>query len=87
MNVTITRNKSLVYGRILVDDWPAFVGPWLANRPRGLAIIPAQPWNDHYWHPRAFRYTGDNFDGLKKCVAAAANRADGDRLDLSFLGR
>lgn len=43
--VTITRNKSLVYGRILVDDYPPYVEGWLKRRPRGLAIVPARNIN------------------------------------------
>jgi len=43
--VTITEDKSLVYGKILVDDWPPYIDSWLRWRPRGWVIIPAQPWN------------------------------------------
>jgi hypothetical protein len=38
--------KSLVYGRVLLDDWPDFFMPWLDVRPRGLVVAVAQPWNE-----------------------------------------
>jgi len=56
--VTVTDNKALVYGRVLVDDWPSYVLAWLAVRPRGLVVMPAQPWNVDTSHPRILRYTG-----------------------------
>ena len=63
VQVTITEDKGLVYGKILVDDWPAYGIRWLTWRPRGLLIVPAQSWNtlDKYpthLHPNIFRYTG-----------------------------
>jgi 5'(3')-deoxyribonucleotidase len=42
---TITQNKSLSYGRILLDDWPPYFIPWLKHRPRGLVVCVAQSWN------------------------------------------
>jgi len=43
--ITLTEDKSLVYGKVLADDWPAYYRPWLAHRPRGMVIVPRQPWN------------------------------------------
>ncbi len=62
--VTITEDKGLVYGKVLVDDWPAYGIRWLQWRPRGLLIVPAQRWNtlDQYpleLHNNIFRYHGD----------------------------
>ena len=61
--VTITEDKGLVYGKVLVDDWPAYGIRWLEWRPRGLLIVPAHPWNEIDRYPPAirgnvFRYTG-----------------------------
>lgn len=81
-NVTITRNKALTYGRVLVDDWPGFVGPWLENRPRGLAVVPAQPWNEDFKHPNVFRYDGTNYEELRAAVMAARDRLDGEPLNV-----
>ena len=62
--VTITEDKGLVYGKVLVDDWPAYGIRWLEWRPRGLLVVPAWPWNtlDQYpehLHPNIIRLTGD----------------------------
>lgn len=55
-SLTITLDKSLVYGRVLVDDWPDYVTPWLKHRPRGLVVMPDQPWNQGYEHPQVVRH-------------------------------
>ncbi len=36
VDITITSNKSLVYGRVLIDDFPPYFTGWLKVRPRGL---------------------------------------------------
>ena len=61
--VTVTEDKGLVYGKVLVDDWPAYGIRWLDWRPRGLLIVPAHRWNtlDKYpakLHRNIIRYTG-----------------------------
>jgi FMN phosphatase YigB (HAD superfamily) len=57
--ITITEDKGLVYGRILVDDFPPYVMRWLEWRPRGLVIMPAQPWNEGMAaSPNIMRYDG-----------------------------
>ena len=56
--VTVTQDKGLVYGKVLVDDWPGYVSRWLEWRPRGLVIMPAHPWNEALEHPNVLRYTG-----------------------------
>jgi hypothetical protein len=43
--VNITQMKSIVYGRVFVDDYPAHFLPWMERRPRGVVIVPDQPWN------------------------------------------
>lgn len=67
--ITITHDKSLVYGRILVDDWPDYVVPWLEHRPRGLVIMPAQPWNENFQHPNVIRFDGSD-ESIAKVRAA-----------------
>lgn len=56
VDVIITRDKSLVYGKVLVDDYPPYVESWLKHRPRGLAIMPSQPWNEKFKHKQVFKY-------------------------------
>ncbi len=43
--VTISDDKGLVYGRVLVDDWPVYIKRWREWRPRGYVVAVAQPWN------------------------------------------
>lgn len=60
VEMTIAPTKSMVYGKVLVDDWPEYVLPWLDVRPRGIVILPDQPWNrlpELDQHPRIHRYT------------------------------
>lgn len=43
--MNLTQVKQLVYGRVFVDDYPAHFLPWMEKRPRGVVIVPDQPWN------------------------------------------
>ena len=47
-SVTITEDKGLVYGKVLVDDYPAYVERWLAWRPRGFVVMPAYHYNSSF---------------------------------------
>lgn len=55
-SITITRNKGMVYGRVLVDDWPEYILAWLKHRPRGVVIMPDRTYNRHFEHPQVIRY-------------------------------
>lgn len=57
--ITITEDKGLVYGRLLVDDYPDYIIRWLEWRPRGLVIMPAQHYNEWFKHPNVLRYRGE----------------------------
>lgn len=72
--VTITEDKGLVYGRVLVDDWPDYIASWLAFRPRGLVIVPAHSWNEHLVHPNIIRYDGSNKDQVRKALQESFDR-------------
>jgi 5'-nucleotidase len=74
VDITITRDKGLVYGRILVDDWPAYVKRWLEWRPRGLVIMPAHPHNKGFSHPQVIRYDGTNLQEVRKALEKEAQR-------------
>jgi 5'-nucleotidase len=69
--VTISDDKGLVYGRVLVDDWPPYIRRWVQWRPRGLVVAVAHRWNEGIDKelPNVIRYRGDNldqvFDALK----------------------
>lgn len=78
--ITITQDKGLVYGRVLVDDWPPYIMRWLEWRPRGLVIMLDWPHNRQVYnedgglvdfeHPNVFRYEqalhGATFDEQQK---------------------
>jgi 5'-nucleotidase len=85
-DVTVTQNKERVYGRVLVDDWPAYFIPWQFRRPRGLIVCVAQPWNANMdeirkqakeanvENLRIVRYDGTNLAELKEQLHWAYNR-------------
>lgn len=62
-DITITRDKGLVYGKVLVDDWPEYILRWLQWRPRGLVIMPASRANENFKHDQVIRYTGERRTG------------------------
>lgn len=53
--ITITEDKSNVYGKVLVDDWPNYIEKWLKWRPRGTVFMPSQPWNKDFSHPQVVK--------------------------------
>lgn len=59
-DVSIVSDKTPHYGRVLVDDWPDYVVPWLNKRARGTVIMPAQRWNEGFSHPQVIRYTDND---------------------------
>jgi hypothetical protein len=61
VDITITRDKGLVYGKVLVDDFPEYIERWLEWRPRGLVIMPVNESNINFKHPQVIRYDGFNF--------------------------
>jgi 5'-nucleotidase len=76
--IHVVTEKSLTYGRVLVDDWPAFFLGWLKWRPRGLVVAPAHPWNAGVEHPNVIRFDGSNLDAVQKRLEHAYNRQDGE---------
>jgi len=65
---TITRDKGLVYGRVLVDDYPPYIEGWVKWRKNGLVIMPANPGNENYEHPQVIRYDGSNLPQVKEAM-------------------
>jgi 5'-nucleotidase len=70
----VGKDKSGVYGRVLVDDYPTYMEDWLKHRPRGLGIMPAHPYNKGYKSPRVIRYDGTNLDQVRKVLQLAYDR-------------
>lgn len=79
-DLCITRDKSLSYGRVMVDDWPEYALGWLEYRPRGLVIMPAMPYNAHIDHPNIIRYDGKNGKEVERRAIHAYNRKNGEEL-------
>lgn len=74
----ISDQKSLVYGRILVDDFPPYFEKWLKVRPRGLVVCVAQAWNLGFHNgTNIFRYDGSNREELRIVLQNAYNRPAG----------
>jgi 5'-nucleotidase len=64
VEVTMTRDKGLVYGKVLVDDYPEYIERWLEWRPRGAVIMPANDANKNFKHPQVTRYDGNNLEEI-----------------------
>ena len=74
--VTITHDKGLVYGKVLVDDFPNYIDRWLEWRPRGVVIMPAHQHNEGFSHPNVVRYDGTNLEEVRKRLLTVLNPAD-----------
>ena len=71
--IVLAEDKGLVYGKVLVDDWPAYIERWLQWRPRGLVLAVAQPWNigiDERFPNNVIRCDGNNFDRVRDRLTA-----------------
>lgn len=75
-DITMTRDKGLVYGKILVDDFPRYIARWLEWRERGLVIMPANPSNAEYKHPQVIRYDGTNLGEVQEAMEKAKLREE-----------
>lgn len=72
VDITITRDKGLVYGKVLVDDYPEYIERWLEWRPRGLVIMPANDNNIGFKHDQVIRYDGSNLYEVKEAMKYTA---------------
>lgn len=78
LDVTITRNKGIVYGRLLVDDYPEYIQLWVKHRPRGIVIMPANIGNATFTHPQVLRYDGTNLPQVRALIKKVRNRKHGE---------
>lgn len=70
--VVVTDDKALVRGEVLVDDWLPYVQRWQQRHPRGLAIVPARPWNTGAATlPHCVRYDGRDPSALRAALRAS----------------
>lgn len=70
-SVHIVEEKSLLYGKILVDDYPEYALNWLEHRPRGLVIMPAHAYNESMeGRPNILRFRGGlaDVDALRQRI-------------------
>lgn len=65
-DITVTRDKGLVYGKVLVDDFPGYIERWLQWRRRGLVIMPASESNEYFKHRQVIRYDGTNLEEVAR---------------------
>lgn len=76
--ITITHDKSHYYGRVLFDDYPSYVTPWLAHRPRGLVLMLEQPWNRDFEHPQVLKvprpFTDEHVPAIRAALVHARDR-------------
>lgn len=76
--ITITHDKSHYYGRVLFDDYPSYVLPWLGHRPRGLVLMLDQPWNRDFEHPQVLKvprpFTEANVPFVREALIRARDR-------------
>jgi 5'-nucleotidase len=74
VKVTVTEDKSLVYGKILVDDSPKYLLQWLEHHADGLGVVPAQPGNAGFKHPNVIRYDGTNLEEVRTKMQSVIDR-------------
>lgn len=74
VDVTVTRDKGLVYGKVLVDDHPGYIERWLEWRKRGLVIMPASESNEYFKHKQVIRYDGTNLEEVARAMELAKLR-------------
>jgi len=71
--IVLAEDKGLVYGRLLVDDWPEYIERWMRWRPRGLVVAVAQPWNvgiEQRFPRQVVRYDGTNLETVRERMQA-----------------
>lgn len=68
VDMTLTRDKGLVYGKILVDDYPKYISSWLTWKRNGFVIMPANESNANFKHKQVVRYDGSNIEEVKEAM-------------------
>jgi hypothetical protein len=80
VGVIVTDDKSRVHGDVLVDDWLPYVESWQRQWPKGLAIVPAQPWNAQVQEgPSLLRDAGENRDQIRAALLRCRGAAGSER--------
>lgn len=74
IDIHITSDKGLVYGKFLYDDYPEYMLKWLKRRPRGLGIMPVNSMNKDFVHPQVIKWDGNNYDEVQDALETCYNR-------------
>ena len=74
VDIHISSNKAIVYGKFLYDDFPDYMDRWLNARPRGLGIMPVNQTNKDFSHPRCIKWDGYNYDEVKTALENCFHR-------------
>lgn|SRR5262245_25123178 len=82
VDIHVTSDKGMVYGKLLYDDYPDYMLRWLQHRPRGLGIMPVTPHNRQFSHPNVVKWDGTNLEEVTRAILAAKNRNPGEDLVL-----
>jgi len=79
-DITVTMDKGLLYGKVLVDDYPAHFTRWMEHRPRGKVVMPVQPWNkDVASHPNLYPVSClEDLKAIKPMLQAEFDRKGGE---------
>ena len=80
VDVHLTSDKGMVYGKLLYDDYPDYMLRWLRHRPRGLGIMPVCPHNRDFTHPNVVKWDGSNLEEVSRAIITAKNRTPGEDL-------
>ena len=80
IDIHITRNKGMVYGKFLYDDFSEYMERWLEHRPRGLGIMPVNRANQDFRHPQVVRWDGTNLEEVAERLRVAYRRLPGEAL-------
>lgn len=84
-DVTVTIDKSRVYGKVLYGDYKTYMEAWLAVHPRGLGIMPVTPGNASFTHSRVVKYRGSvDLPLVIKALRIAKDRKPGSPLILNL---
>lgn len=75
--ITITEDKSTVYGRLLVDDYPPYMTTWLEHRARGIGLMPKNPFNEGFACERVLLCDGSNLEEARVRMIRAYDRPAG----------
>lgn len=82
VDVTVTFDKSRVYGKVLYDDYPEYMVSWLKHRPRALGIMPVTPGNKGFSHPNVVIYRGiEDMEKVVKALRKAKERKSGETVN------